>query len=155
MLAHRRGEAIEVGVVGALEVAGDQRAFGRRQRRRAARFRSWRSRTRSWRGTLAATTGHVRLGELDERAVVGRVARPGAAGLQELLLGDPSRQVGVERRLHVALEHLERHVTGTFRRSEPLEQGRLEPVRVRIVVLLADEHDVGVRQVGEHRLRSR
>jgi hypothetical protein len=34
--------------------------------------------------------------------------------------------------------------------QQPLQDRRLEPVRVGVVVLLADEHDVGARKVGEH-----
>ena len=58
-------------------------------------------------------------------------------------------------RLHVALEHLHRDDDRHAAARQPFDDGQLEPVRVRIVVLLADEHRVGARQVREHRSRNR
>ena len=94
MLAHRLGEALEVGVLaGTGGRAATRRVRSGRQRRRAPPSRPWRPPTRYRRGTLAATTGQRRsLRELHERPVVGRVARPGPLRLQELVLGVSSRQ---------------------------------------------------------------
>ena len=132
--------------------AGDQRAFGGRQRRQRRD-----SGLGDLRRILSRDVGRDHrprtiLGDLHERSIVRRVARPGTAGLQKVLLAVLAAQIGVERRLHITLEHLEgdrhRHVPP----HEPLEKGGLEAVRVRIVVLLADEHDIDAGQVREHRL---
>ena len=43
-------------------------------------------------------------------------------------------------------------MTATLPAREPFEHRQLQPVRVRIVVLLADENDVGAREIRRHRL---
>jgi hypothetical protein len=52
-------------------------------------------------------------------------------------------EAGVDRGLLLSIEHLEDHRWGVMRGRKGLEQRRLEPVMIRIVVGLADEHDVG------------
>ena len=64
----------------------------------------------------------------------------------------PPGEVCVEAGLRVALEHLERQRDRHAAAPQSVEDRRFEPVRVRIVVLLADEHDVGLGEVGEHAL---
>ena len=59
-------------------------------------------------------------------------------------------QVGIERRLHVALEHLERQGHRRPACARGLRGAPFEAVGVRIVVLLADQNDVGAGEVGEH-----
>jgi hypothetical protein len=54
--------------------------------------------------------------------------------------------------LHVALEHLERERDPAAAPPHALEERVLEPVRVRIVVLLADEDDVGPGEARDHHL---
>ncbi len=54
--------------------------------------------------------------------------------------------------LGVALEHLEREHRRDLPPVKTVEDGRLQPVRVRVVVLLADEDQVGLRETGEHHL---
>ncbi len=105
------------------------------------------------RGTLAATTGQsFDDREIDERLVVGRIARPRPRDLQELVFGHVAHQEVLERLLHVALEHLERDDDAAAAPRQAFEHRELEPMRVRIVVLLADEDDVRLRQLGQHRL---
>ena len=152
MRAHRLHEAREVLVVGALQIDSRELPVGG-----AERVHGRAPAPGDVGGDAARHVGGddrplVRLGELHERAVVGRVARPGARPLQKVRLGNRSADVGVHRLLHVALEHLERQRDRHMTPREPLEDPALEPMRIRVVVLFADEHDVGPRQVGRHHL---
>ena len=90
--------------------------------------------------------------ELYDRPVVGRVARPWARRGEELFLGGRAAHVLVDRTLHVTLEHLQADGQRCMPAQEPFEHGDLQRVRVRIVVLFADQHDVGAHEIREHAL---
>jgi hypothetical protein len=149
---HRLAEPGEVRVVRTLQLRGHQQPIGRRQLldRRRSRFGDARG----------DPSRHVRgyhrpafaLRHFDERAIVGGVARPGPALLQELRLADRAGQVAIQRALDVAFEHLERDGRGDAPSPQPRHQSLLEPVGARIVVLLADEDDVRSGELGHHAL---
>ena len=80
-----------------------------------------------------------RCANVDQRLVVGGVARPWARHLQKLVLGDVPHQKVLEGLLRVALEHLERDDDVAAPPAEPFENRQLQPVGIRVVVLLADE----------------
>jgi len=61
----------------------------------------------------------------------------------------------IQRFLDVALEHLEPDGHSLPPPRDTLEQGQLHAVCVRIVVLLADEDDVGLPDIREHHLEVR
>ena len=97
-----------------------------------------------------------RLCKLDERPVVGAVVGPRPRVLQEVRLTDLAGEVLVEHGLRVALEHLEREGDALAARGERDEQVRLERVRDRVVVALAEEDDVArlgrIEHVASYRL---
>ena len=57
----------------------------------------------------------------------------------------------IDRSLHVALEHLHPDADGGVAPQQPFNHRHLERMRVRIVVLLADEYHVGAGEVSQHR----
>ena len=57
-------------------------------------------------------------------------------------------QAGVDRGLLLPIEHLEDHRGGVMRGREGLEQRRLQPVMIRVVVGLAHEDDLGRLHAG-------
>ena len=61
----------------------------------------------------------------------------------------------IEGLLHVALEHLEAEDDLASTTRQPFEDGELKAMPVRVVVLFTKEHDIGPRQVGDHRLEVR
>ncbi len=95
-------------------------------------------------------------GKVHERLVVMQVVRPGSRGFEKRLLVHVAHLKMVQRLLHVALEHFQadRDCAGPPAR-EAFEQRQLQMVRVRIVMLLAHEDDVGLRDIREHRLEVR
>ena len=137
----------------ALQVDGDPRALRRWQTVERTQAGLGDARRMSSRDIRRDDGPALRFGHLDERAVIGRVARPGPRRLQELLFGDRAGQIRVETRLRVALEHLERQRDRHTAATESLQDRGFEAVGVRIVVLLADEHDIGLRDIGEHALQ--
>src|SRR4051812_8159641 len=92
----------------------------------------------------------VFLRELDQSAVVRSVAIPWTRSRKEIGFIDAAGEVVVEHRLNVALEHLERKNHRPSTTPNRLENLRLGAMRLRVVVLLAEEHDIGARESLEH-----
>ncbi len=150
MAAHALRKAVEVVVERTFEVAGDEGAIVRRQLRDRFLAPLRHRRGDPPRDVRGNHRPALRFRQLDERAVVGRISRPGAGGLERLLLPRRSNQIRVERRAHVPFEHFERHDGRHFAPLQAFEDRELEAVRVGIVMLLADEDDVGGRDVRQH-----
>ena len=69
---------------------------------------------------------------------------------EELRLRDATREVIVQRWLHVALEHLEGEHDGAAELRDCDKRLDLGAVRIGIVMLLAEEDDIGMSDAGEH-----
>ncbi len=85
------------------------------------------------------------------RPLASAVGRQGLAMLDTL---QPAAEIVVERRLHVALEHLERDHHRPADAPQALEHRRLGTVGLRVIVLLAEEDDIGAGEAVDHRLES-
>ena len=155
MIRHRFRESVEVAVERALEFRRHQLAIGGGKlvdHLTTALRHGGREAPRHVRGDHRPA---VLLGEFDQWPVVRPVTRPGTRRLQHLLLAPGAGQICVDQRLYVPLEHFERHRRRHAATQEAFEQGGLESMGVGVVVLLADEHDVGCRRVGDQRLEVR
>ena len=154
MAVHLLRKAFEVGIARTLNVSGGPRAVCGRERveRRQARFRD--ARGKPPRHVRGDDRPALRLGHLDERrGSRSRIAATGRERLEKFLFGDDlAREVAVDVRLRVALEHLERERHGDAAAAQAVKDGGFEAMGIGIVVLLADEHDVGLRDVREHAL---
>ncbi len=150
---HHALEALPIGIAGAGEVAGDEGPLGGREGVNGGEAPTGDLRGVAPRDVSGDDRPPVGLRELDHRAVVGRVVRPGAGGGEEGRFGDGAGEVAVEGPLDVALEHLE----GKDNRAgppacDPLEDGGLQLVGPRVVVLFAEEDEVRLGEPSGHRL---
>ena len=93
------------------------------------------------------------LRRLDERTVVALVVAPRPRTLQERGFVDLALAVGIERRLHIALEHLEReHDLVAAHAQQLLEHRQLDSMRGVVEVGLTQEHDVDLGEGRAERL---
>ena len=102
---------------------------------------------------IGADDGHVVFaGELQQRAVVGGVVGPRAGLALEGGVGQLAGGVLGHQRLHVPLKHLhsDNQLAGLFQLQQVFGHLQLQPVRQGVVVLLAEEHHVGLGQLGQH-----
>jgi len=127
---------------------GDGQRIERRQSSSSNRRRQWSRDV----GCHDAPMPSLR--ELDQPAIVGRVPVPRARAGDKLTLTYSTREIVIEHGLHVALEHLERQHDGSPGEADRVEQLCFRAMSFGIIVLFAEEHDVGAGESFDH-LRSR
>ena len=90
--------------------------------------------------------------ELQQRAVVGGVVRPGAGLALKGRVGQGTGGIFSHQRLHITLKHLhpDNQLAGLLQLQQVLGYLQLQPVGQNIVVLLAEEDDIGLRQFLHH-----